>query len=313
MFREQQLLKAIPDEIHDGVMSLDDFEPQGDIGSGGFGKVIRALHRSSGQIVAIKTVFTDEDLTSELINDYVREIRTLWKCRFPFILFLHGFTVQPPFAIITPFVSGGSLYNYTRHRKAKARLTNTQKSLIAIGVAYGMSHLHEVNVIHRDLKSMNILLDSSILPFICDFGIARTVEGKNVALTRDCGTTYWMAPEQMQSHHYDHRVDVYSYGMVLYEMLCHQMPFEGLEPIQCAVEVCRGARPTLPSSGNKKVCELIKQCWQHDPKKRPEFTQIFDTLISGKRVWDDTEPKALKAMRRLILKAKNSEKKAKAK
>jgi serine/threonine protein kinase len=311
MFSERQLLKSLPDEIHEGVLSLDDFDPLEEIGSGGYGKVIRARHRNSGQIVAIKTLFTDVGLTDKLVDDYLREIRTLWTCRFPFILILHGFTIQPPFAIITPFVSGGSLYDYTRKTGSKGRLTNTQKSLVAIGVAYGMTHLHRVNVIHRDLKSMNVLLDSSLLPFICDFGIARTVEGKNIALTRECGTVHWMAPEQMQFDRYDYKVDVYSYGMVLYEMLCHQMPFEGLDPIQCALDVCRGARPTLPSSGNKKICDLIRLCWNGEPKKRPEFAHIFDSLITGKRGWDDTEPAALKAMKKLIAGAKKSERKSK--
>jgi serine/threonine protein kinase len=125
-----------------------------------------------------------------------------------------------------PYVVGGNLYDYTRSRGERGRLDATQKTQIAIGVAYGMHCLHNANIIHRDLKSMNILLDTRLLPFICDFGIARTLE-ENCVLTRNCGTVYWMAPEQMKWDSYDNEVDVYSFGMVLYEMLCERFPFQG--------------------------------------------------------------------------------------
>jgi serine/threonine protein kinase len=199
-----------------------------------------------------------------------------------------------------PYVNHGSLYDYTRTNAPKGRLDATQKTLVAIGVAYGMLQLHKANIIHRDLKSMNILLDSRLLPFICDFGIARTVEGKNQALTRDCGTTYWMAPEQMQSCHYDGKVDVYSYGMVLYEMMCERFPFQGYEPVACAQAVIQVRRPDLPASGEKKMCDLIRQCWAQDPAKRPTFAEIYPKLLKGKVGWEGTNPKALKAMKSLI-------------
>jgi serine/threonine protein kinase len=293
-------LEVLQQHFSAGVLSLDDFDIHGEVGRGGFGRVVRGVHRSSGKSVAIKLLFTDESLDEDLLQDFSHEVEMLWKCRFPFVLCLYGFTVTPPLAIIMPFVNHGSLYDYTRSIGAKVRLTGTQKTLIAIGVAYGMSFLHKANVIHRDLKSMNILLDSRLLPFICDFGIARTIEGKNEILTQDCGTTYWMAPEQMSCPSYDSKVDVYSYGMVLYEMLCEKFPFQGHDQIAGAREVAQGKRPELPASGNKKICELIRSCWAHDPKKRPNFTDIYTQLIKGKIGWDHTIPKALKAMQRLI-------------
>jgi serine/threonine protein kinase len=302
-------LEQLSHEIADGVLNLADFDMKEEVGTGGFGHVVRAIHRESGKTVAIKELFTDEGLTDDLLLDYCREVKMLYLCRYPFVLALYGFTITQPLAIFMPFINHGSVYDYTKSQNPKGRLTPSQKTIIAIGVACGMMHLHKANIIHRDLKSMNVLLDGRFLPFICDFGIARTVEGKNVAMTRDCGTTYWMAPEQMESHHYDAKVDVYSYGMIMYEMLCERVPFEGLDPVTCASEVCQGARPELLLKGNKKIVELIRRCWSQDPKKRPSFKHIYKNIIKGKVLWDGTDPQAVRAMKRLIADKGGREKK----
>jgi serine/threonine protein kinase len=223
----------------------------------------------------------------------------LWKCRFPFLLALSAFTIEPPLAIITPYVNSGSLYDYTRLTGNSGRLEPTQKSLIAIAMAYGMMHLHKAHIVHRDLKSMNVLLDSRLLPFICDFGIAKSVEGKNVQMTKDCGTTYWMAPEQISTTTYDHKVDVYSYGMVLYEMLAERLPFQGEDPVSVAQKVLRGIRPDLHEA-HPQVAALIRMCWNQDPDKRPDFAVIYKEMMGKKYLWEDTNPKALRALRKLI-------------
>jgi serine/threonine protein kinase len=295
-------------EICDGVLSLSDFDLCESIGSGGFGKVVRAVHRRTGKVVAIKLLFTDDGLTQDLVDDYCHEVTMLFNCRFPFILALHGFTVQQPLAIVMPLLANGSLFNYTRSLRAKGRLTGTQKTLVAIGIAFGMAHLHSANIIHRDLKSLNVLLDGRMLPFVCDFGIARTVCGKNT-MTVGCGTTFWMAPEQMVSRNYDFKVDVYAFGMVLYEMLCEKIPFEGCDSVDVADRVCRGVRPKLPSFGNRHVRHLIRKCWQQEPGARPTFEQIFNKLIRGNVAWDGTDPKAIKAMRKLISKSSHKHEK----
>jgi serine/threonine protein kinase len=293
-------LADLRDHFGGGIVSLSDFTLKENIGQGGYGQVCRALHNPTGKTVAIKMLYMDDGLSDELIADFCREVKMLWQCHFPFVLYFHGFTVVPPLAIVMPYVTNGSLYEYTRSTGARSRLDDTQKTLIAIGVAYGMSFLHAANVIHRDLKSMNILLDSRLLPFICDFGVARVVAGKHSAMTRDCGTTYWAAPELIRSTHYDNKIDVYSYGMVLYEMLCDRMPFQGFDLAECEREVVAGKRPELPAVGNTKLCDLIRKCWAQEPTKRPEFTEIYRKLMKGKGIWDETNPKALVAMKRLI-------------
>jgi serine/threonine protein kinase len=294
-----EILDQLKASIPKGVVSLRDFNLERELGAGGFGKVMYGVHRATGMKCAVKILFVDDYLPEDLMEDFAHEVEMLWKCRFPFVLALTAFTIEPPLAIITPYVNSGSLYDYTRQNNAKARLDGTQKSLIAIGVAYGMMHLHKAHVIHRDLKSMNILLDSRLLPFICDFGIAKSVEGKNIQMTQDCGTTYWMAPEQISTSSYDSKVDVYSYGMVLYEMLCERIPFQGDDPLVVAQSVVGGSRPGLPDS-EPQVEALIRMCWHQDPEKRPTFETVYKWLSGGKYLWENTNAKALKAMDRLI-------------
>ena len=292
-------LAELARHIPNGVVRIEEFDKKQEIGSGGFGRVFRAVHRKTGVEVAIKELFMDNCLDEAYVRDYAHEIEMLWRCRYPFVLALYGFTMCDPYCIIMPYVCHGSLWDYVKAERPRGRLDGTQKTLIAIGIAYGMSHLHKANIVHRDLKSMNILLDGRMLPFICDFGIARTCEGKNTMMTRECGTPYWMAPEQIESHHYDCKVDVYSYAMILYEMLCEEVPFAGMDAVSVMRCVAHGQRPKLPNK-EKGVCSLISVCWSENPKKRPSFSRIYKKLMKGHFIWEGTNPKALQAMKRLI-------------
>jgi serine/threonine protein kinase len=215
-------------------------------------------------------------------------------CHFPVILAVHCFTVERRLAIAIPSVASSSVFGCTRSSGQKVRLNPTEKTLIASGVANGMAYLHRANTVHRRLKSLKVLLDGRLFPFVCNFGIARTLQGRN-AMTIGCGTTFWMAPEQMDSRHHDFKVDVRAFGMVLHDLLCEEVPFEGRHPAQ----VCRGVRPTVPSSGDSRIRSRIRVCWQQDHQARPTFEPIFNQSIGGKSGWDGTNPNAL-VMKKLI-------------
>ena len=94
-------------------------------------------------------------------------------------------------------------------------------------------------------------------------------------------------------------MDVYSYAMVLYEMLCEMVPFEGRDPVKVMSDVVNGQRPKLPKK-EPELCSLIEACWDQDPKKRPSFPKIYKRLIGGEFLWEGTNEKALKAMKKLI-------------
>ena len=151
---------------------------------------------------------------------------------------------------------------------------------IAIDVAEGMMFLHAHGMIHRDLKSANILLDLHGRAVVADFGVARlrTDAGE---MTNEVGTYRWMAPEALGATHWPvtHMTDVYSYGVVLWEMVTGEMPFADCTPMQAAVAVAmHGKQLPVPDSCPKQLKGLMEQCWQKNPEYRPEFVDILSVL-----------------------------------
>jgi serine/threonine protein kinase len=99
-----------------------------------------------------------------------------------------------------------------------------------------MSYLHQNNIIHRDLKAANLLMDENEVVKVADFGVAR-VKAQTGVMTAETGTYRWMAPEVIEHKPYDHKADVFSYGIVLWELLTGKLPYEYMTPLQAAVGV----------------------------------------------------------------------------
>lgn len=151
---------------------------------------------------------------------------------------------------------------------------------VAAGTARGMCYLHSGNppVLHRDLKSANILLDESYTAKLADFGLSR-LKAVRSGMTGNCGTVQWMAPEVLCNEDYAEPADVYSFGIILWEMLTKECPYDGMTPIQCALSVLNeNKRPEIPEWCPQSLRALIKKCVERDPHSRPTFTQILAAL-----------------------------------
>ena len=151
---------------------------------------------------------------------------------------------------------------------------------VSQGAARGMAYLHSGNppILHRDLKSANILLDESYTAKVCDFGLSR-LKAQERSMTGNCGTVQWMAPEVLANTEYNEKADVYSYGIILWEMLSRECPFEGQTPIQCALAVLnRNKRPDIPKWCPQALQTLIRACIKRDPDERPTFPEILEQL-----------------------------------
>jgi serine/threonine protein kinase len=203
------------------------------------------------------------------------EVAILAQCHNYFLLPFFGFSVTAPYIIVTEFIPCGSLFDSLRRAPGAPRLDAGQKLLVALGTARGMMALHERSIVHRDLKSLNILLDDDLLPKVCDFGIARFMGDADVEVTGRIGTPHWMAPEMFESDHYTNKVDVYAYGILLWEILTGAVPFKGRDAYKVAIAVTRNhERPPLPTGIPRGIIELIKACWDPAPENRPTFAQI---------------------------------------
>ena len=151
---------------------------------------------------------------------------------------------------------------------------------VASGTARGMCYLHSGNppVLHRDLKSANILLDESYTAKLADFGLSR-LKAVRSGMTGNCGTVQWMSPEVLCSEDYAEPADVFSFGIILWEMLAQECPYEGMTPIQCALAVLnQNHRPEIPAWCPQPFRALIKNCVERDPKARPTFPQVLQAL-----------------------------------
>ncbi|CAB9518917.1 Ephrin type-B receptor 3 (Fragment) [Seminavis robusta] len=151
---------------------------------------------------------------------------------------------------------------------------------VACGAARGMAYLHSGDppILHRDLKSANILLNESYTAKVCDFGLSR-LKAQERSMTGNCGTVQWMAPEVLANQRYNEKADVYSYGIICTELLTRECPYEGMTAIQCALAVLnRDQRPELPKWCPPPLKALIKACVKKNPAERPTFTQIIAAL-----------------------------------
>lgn len=275
-----------PEEIEHGLeqfkkwsQDFKDFELQKKIGSGGYAEVYLGYQRSTGKVVAIKRLHSQQ-FNATAFENFRRELEIFAKLQHFAVLPFVGVCMKPPYCIITEFMSGGCLFN--RLHSESEQLDATQLTIIALGVACGMEYIHEMDMVHRDLKSLNILLDADCRPMICDFGMSRLRPSDDSIMTGSVGTTQWAAPEVLNSEKYCEKADVYSYGILLWELLTHDIPFRGLKNVQVALAVInQDSRPLIPQNCPPKLGKLIKICWDKDPNRRPDFKTIVGAFKTG--------------------------------
>lgn len=268
------------------LINRDDIKLAKTIGKGQSGIVKLGTLKGNDKIVAVK-ILHQRALKQPELESFRREIFTLATLNHYALLKFYGYTDDSPFLIVTEYMQNGSLFDTLR--KNPTALTPTIRSLIAYDVAQGLKYLHERNIIHRDLKSLNILLDDKFRAKICDFGMVRTRKGG--PMTGLIGTAHWMAPEVlMSSPSYDERVDVYSYGIFLWELLTGKMVYEGLKPAEITIGVIEGTlRPEIPKDTPQYLSQLIQKCWSQQPEDRPPMSRVVSLLSNPKYHFSGTD------------------------
>ncbi|EOY28224.1 Serine-threonine/tyrosine-protein kinase [Theobroma cacao] len=233
--------------------------------------------------VAVKIIRVPDDdengnLAARLEKQFNREVTLLSRLHHPNVIkFVAACRKPPVFCVITEYLSEGSLRAYL-HKLDHKSLPMEKLIAIVLEVARGMEYIHSQGVIHRDLKPENVLIDQEFHLKIADFGIA-CEEAYCDLLADDPGTYRWMAPEMIKKKSYGRKVDVYSFGLILWEMVAGTIPYEDMNPIQAAFAVVnKNLRPVIPHNCPPAMRALIEQCWSLHPEKRPDFWQIVKVL-----------------------------------
>jgi len=180
-------------------------------------------------------------------------------------------------ALVLEYMSGGSLFDLLHN--SKQELLPIMLSRMALEVASGVSYLHDHAVIHRDVKSANVLLDEHMHAKVSDFGISTNFGPEHTAET---GTYRSMAPEVITHQAYDHHCDVFSFGILVWEM-CHQeIPFGRDSGLQAAFAVAmERKRPKISLLPPLELfAPLIRQCWSHEPTARPSMARVVTEIMA---------------------------------
>ncbi|XAR62466.1 Dual-specificity kinase [Bertholletia excelsa] len=239
------------------------------IASGSCGDLYHGVYL--GQDVAIK-VLRSEHLTAALEYEFVQEVAILRQVQHRNVVrFIGACTESPHLCIVTEYMPGGSLYEYLHKNRIVLKLPQLLK--FAIDVCRGMEYLHQNNIIHRDLKTANLLMDNDRVVKVADFGVAR-FQSQGGVMTAETGTYRWMAPEVINHQPYNQKADVFSFAIVLWELVTAKVPYDTMTPIQAALGVRQGLRPDLPDNAHPKLLDLMKRCWEAVPDHRPSFTDI---------------------------------------
>jgi serine/threonine protein kinase len=259
------------------------------LGAGATAEVFAASWH--GTDVAVKK------LRGPLPSEFQRELSVLSQFRHPHLVLFMGASMSGNPMIVSELCEGGTLFRLL-HLQRDLQISWPQRLKISLDVAKGMNFLHRQSVVHRDLKSLNLLLaakvpDQGVTPWVkvSDFGLSRflpvtpSTSGSacHGIMTGGVGTALWMAPEVLSGNSYNEKVDVYSFAIVLYELLCRWIPFEGcgLEPVSIALAVTSGRRPDLryaPPDCPPSLCRIMKSCWMHCPSQRPTFDAALGML-----------------------------------
>ena len=266
------------------------------IGGGAFGSVYRATWGGTAVAVKVLTSSCQLQLNEIGVKTFEDEVSMLTRLRHPHICLFMGACLDPPNrAIVTELVNRGSLWDRLRDQSpdfllfmkaafpsqsavADSRVYShwpfhaVQK--VAAGICKGLAYLHTqrpLPIIHRDLKSANVLLTDSFDVKICDFGLARLrSQSSDAAMTANVGTVHWMAPEVLRGAVYNESVDIYSFGILLWELLTGKCPYEGKNSVEIALGVVQHhLRPELPMHLSIAIKHCINQCWAASPAARP--------------------------------------------
>ena len=256
-----------------------DLEQGAFIGEGSFGTVYLGRWLAH-EDVALK-ILNVRHLNAHIQREFDREAQVMWRSQFPRVIRLYGICIEPGRNAMVLERMQTSLYDYLHSDEP---LTENQRWQWAIDIAHGLTDLHGAHILHRDLKSHNVLLDARGRAKLADFGLAKFRLASSTATQhRSHGTLRWRAPELLQAipPQPSPSMDMYSYGVVLWEMLTRQIPFETQPDDSIIMTAIReGAREQIPEACPESWRDIIQTCWHQNGATRPSSATVLERLTT---------------------------------
>ncbi|CAG0902185.1 unnamed protein product [Cyprideis torosa] len=258
----EESLTRQPEEVFDIICKL---------GEGSYGSVYKALHKESGQVLAIKQVPVDTDL-----QEIIKEISIMQQCDSPYIVKYYGsYFKNTDLWIVMEYCGAGSVSDIMRLRKKT--LTEEEIATILSDALRGLEYLHLRRKIHRDIKAGNILLNSEGYAKLADFGVAGQLTDTMAKRNTVIGTPFWMAPEVIQEIGYDCVADIWSLGITALEMAEGKPPYGDIHPMRAIFMIPTKPPPSfrLPDQWSPEFIEFVARCLEKNPEKRASAAELL--------------------------------------
>eukprot|EP00931_Biecheleriopsis_adriatica_P051638 TRINITY_DN29980_c0_g1_i1.p1 TRINITY_DN29980_c0_g1~~TRINITY_DN29980_c0_g1_i1.p1 ORF type:complete len:1061 (+),score=260.28 TRINITY_DN29980_c0_g1_i1:313-3183(+) len=258
-----------------------EFDRRDRAGRGGFGEVFQGTW--AGQQAAVKEV-RDASPTDADVCDFVLEISLLSRLSHPNVVrFWRGCVDlrggHRTLLLVTEWMDRGVL-SHLLHESQEPNLTMGQSLVVAMGVGRGVAYLHHVKILHLDLKSPNVLLNSSWQPKLCDFGLAKIREQTALQTTLRGVSPIWAPPEMFddKAGGVTEKADVYSFGIIIFELATRKLPYADVGQMQLPRVKAKGQLPKFPPEMDTDLTELVRVCLGPRPGSRPPMTMIISKV-----------------------------------
>ncbi|KAK7603091.1 hypothetical protein V9T40_003090 [Parthenolecanium corni] len=259
----EESLTRQPEEVFDIICKL---------GEGSYGSVYKALHKESGQVLAIKQVPVDTDL-----QEIIKEISIMQQCNSPYVVKYYGsYFKNTNLWIVMEYCGAGSVSDIMRLRKKT--LTEDEIATIMSDTLKGLEYLHLRRKIHRDIKAGNILLNTEGHAKLADFGVAGQLTDTMAKRNTVIGTPFWMAPEVIQEVGYDCVADIWSLGITALEMAEGKPPYGDIHPMRAIFMIPTKPPPSLKevNKWTEEFSNFVNSCLVKDPNERPSATKLLE-------------------------------------
>jgi len=266
-------------------VKFEDLEFVESLGSGEFGQVFRGAYR--GSEVAIKQLYWDDTLSELVMQDLAKEIESFRHLRHKRLVRFIGACLELPHpCLVTEYMPGGSLHHLLHVRKLQLPLLHALNMCLQVADGVMYLHMQTPTVVHRDLKSLNVVLDLNLNIKICDFGLTEPMERTHITKKNNGGSPRYMAPELFDSKtKITEKIDVWAMGCIFVEICGGPLPYENITTLADLTRemLVHRRTPDVPNFIPHEARQIFLGCLSFDYRQRPSSKDAFEQLKVAKK------------------------------